>query len=443
MSMNHTIPSRQMDSFADLAVSDRKIRRLGFGIVLLIFGVFGTWAAVAPLDGAAFAPGVVTVQAYRKTVQHLEGGIVKEVLVHNGDIVKRDDPLIILDDAQLGFEYEMTRSQLVAARAMEARLRAERDNLSVIGFGIMADPDNLRGVEARQGETQVFNAQRGSRLGQIAVLQERIGQLKQQIKGLEAMIGTKRQLEKSYSGEINELTDMLSQGFVDKQRLLEQERKLQMLRSEVADHRSTIDKTRLQINETQLQILQIDKDFSADVVKQLAEVQTKIYDLQEKASSLEDRLSHIVIRAPEAGMVIDMTVHTIGGVVRPATPLLDIVPSVSELVIEAQVAPVDIDRVAIGKRADIRFGAFKSSTTPVIEGEVSSVSADRLTNEKTGTAYYLARVRVTEAGARTLGERKLLPGMPADVLIITGERTLLQYLMQPARDAISQSMIEE
>jgi epimerase transport system membrane fusion protein len=326
---------------------------------------------------------------------------------------------------------------------MEARLRAERDTLSAISFGEIADPDSLRGVEARQGETQVFNARQGSRLGQISVLRERIGQLSQQIKGLESMIAAKVHLEKSYSGEIVELTDLLKQGFVDKQRLLDQERKLGMLRSEVADHRSAINKTRLQINETQLQILQIDKDFNTEVVKELAEVQTRMYDLQEKTSSLEDRLSRIVIRAPDAGMVIGMTVHTIGGVVSPATPLLDIVPSVSELVIEAQVAPVDIDRVAIGKRADIRFGAFNSSTTPVIEGEVSSVSADRLVNEKAGTAYYLARVRVTEEGVRTLGERKLLPGMPADVLIITGQRTLLQYLMQPARDAMAQSMIEE
>ncbi len=441
--MNPTMPSRQIESFADLPIADRKIRRLGLGIVGVTFGLFGTWAAIAPLDGAAYAPGVVTVQAYRKTVQHLEGGIVKEVLAHDGDIVQRDDPLIILDDAQLRFEYEIARSQLLAARAMEARLIAERDTLPEIGFGKIADLASLRGEEARQGETQVFNARQGSRLGQIAVLRERIGQLNQQIKGLESMIGAKVSLEKSYSSEINELTDLLQQGFVDKQRLLEQERKLGMLRSEVADHRSTINRTRLQINETQLQILQVDKDFSADVVKQLAEVQTRIYDLQEKTSALEDRLSHIVIRAPDAGMVIGMTVHTIGGVVRPATPLLDIVPSVSELVIEAQVAPVDIDRIAIGKRADIRFGAFKSSTTPVIEGEVSSVSADRLTNEKTGAAYYLARVRVTEEGARTLGERKLLPGMPADVLIITGQRTLLQYLMQPARDVMSQSMIEE
>ncbi|MCE5985026.1 HlyD family type I secretion periplasmic adaptor subunit [Pseudomonas wadenswilerensis] len=437
------MPNRQIESFADLPIADRKIRRLGLGIVGITFGLFGTWAAIAPLDGAAYAPGVVTVQAYRKTVQHLEGGIVKDVLAHDGDIVKRDDPLIVLDDAQLRFEYEMARGQLVAASAMEARLIAERDTLPVIGFGQIADLASLRGEEARQGETQVFNARQGSRLGQIAVLRERIGQLNQQIKGLESMIAAKVGLEKSYSGEIKELSDLLHQGFVDKQRLLEQERKLGMLRSEVADHRSAINRTRLQINETQLQILQVDKDFNADVAKQLAEVQTRIYDLQEKTSALEDRLNHIVIRAPDAGMVIGMTVHTIGGVVRPATPLLDIVPSVSELVIEAQVAPVDIDRIAIGKRADIRFGAFKSSTTPVIEGEVSSVSADRLTNEKTGAAYYLARVRVTEKGARTLGERKLLPGMPADVLIITGQRTLLQYLMQPARDVMSQSMIEE
>ncbi|AZE49388.1 Type I secretion membrane fusion protein, HlyD family [Pseudomonas chlororaphis] len=437
------MPDRQIESFSDLPVSDRKAHRLGMGIVGVTFGLFGTWAALAPLDGAAYAPGVVTVQTYRKTVQHLEGGIVKSVLAHDGDIVKRDDPLIILDDAQLRSEYEATQSLLIAARAMESRLIAERDGLPAIDFGPMSDPASVRGEEARQGETQVFNARRGSRLGQIAVLRERIGQLHQQIKGLESMIAVKVRLEKSYSGEIGELSDLLKQGFVDKQRLLEQDRKLGMLRSEVADHRSTIDKTRLQINETQLQILQVDKDFDSDVAKQLAEVQTKIYDLQEKNSALEDRLSRIVIRAPDAGMVIGMTVHTIGGVVRSATPLLDIVPSVSELVIEAQVAPVDIDRIAIGKRADIRFGAFNSSTTPVIEGEVSSVSGDRLTNEKTGTAYYLARVRVTEHGVRTLGERKLLPGMPADVLIVTGQRTLLQYLMQPARDVMSQSMIEE
>jgi len=172
-------------------------------------------------------------------------------------------------------------------------------------------------------------------------------------------------------------------------------------------------------------------------------VQTKAYDLQERTAAMADRLTRVIIRAPDDGMVIGMTVHTIGGVVRQATPLLDIVPSVSDLVVEAQVPPNDINRVAIGKNADIRFSAFNSATTPVIEGVVTSVSADRLTNEKTGMPYYLARVSVTPDGAKKLGDKKLLAGMPAEVLVKTGERTMLEYLLQPARNAISQSMIEE
>ena len=435
--------SKPDDNFDDVPTSDSKVRRVGYGIVIVVFGLFGTWAAFAPLDSAAYAPGVVTVQTYRKTVQHLEGGIVKDVLVHDGDIVKKGDTVIVLDESQIRAEYEMTFSQLIAAKASIARLAAERDNLSSINFEDIPELTTPRGVEARNGEVQVFNARRGARLGQIAVLQERIGQLNQQIKGTDAMIGTKANLGKSYSGEIGELNDLLAQGFIDKQRLLEQQRKLDMLKTEVEDHRSSIIKTRLQINETPLQLLQVTKDFNSDVVKQLAEVQTKAYDLQERFSALEDRLERVVIRAPDNGMVIGMTVHTIGGVVRPATALLDIVPSISELIVEAHVAPVDISRIAIGKLAKIRFSAFNSATTPEIDGVVTQVSADRLTDEKTGMPYYLTRVRVTEDGEKKLGDKKLLAGMPADVLINTGERTMLQYLMQPARNAISESMIEE
>lgn len=441
--MNRMTLSKPDDNFDDLPTSDRQTRRVGFFIVIVVFGLFGSWAALAPLDSAASAQGVVTVQTYRKTVQHLEGGIVKDVLVHDGDIVKKGDPVIILDDSQLRAEYEMNRSQLIASKAIEARLIAERDGLSSVNFDNIPELMTTRGMEARNGEMQVFNARRGARLGQISVLQERIGQLNQQIKGTDAMIGTKDNLGKSYSGEIGELNELLGQGFVDKQRVLDQERKLDMLKSEVADHRSSIIKTRLQINETQLQLLQVTKDFNSDVVKQLAEVQTKSFDLQERTAAIEDRLSRVVIRAPDNGMVIGMTVHTIGGVVRAATPLLDVVPSISDLVVEAHVLPTDIDRIGVGKLAKIRFSAFNSATTPEIEGRVSQISADRFTDERTGVAYYLARIRVTEAGEKTLGERKLQPGMPADVLINTGSRTMLQYLLQPARNAITESMIEE
>ena len=431
------------DSLADLPTSDRRSRFIGFLIVFVTFGIFGTWATFAPLESAALAPGVVTVQSYRKTVQHLEGGIVKELLARDGDMVAAGDPLVILDDTQLRAEYGMTRSQLVAAQAMEARLMAERDGLEAIDFSRMLESDSVRAREAREGETQIFNARRGSRLGEISVLQKRIGQLNEQISGLQSMIATKRNLEKSYSGEIGELTELLSEGYVDKQRLLEQERKLGMLRAEIADHQSDITRTKLQISETELQILQLNKNFSSEVVGQLAEVQTRVFDLQERVSALEDRISRIVIRAPEDGMILGMKIHTVGGVVSPGTPLLDIVPSVSDLIVEAQVSPIDIDRVSVGKKADIRFSAFKNATTPEIEGKVVQISADRLMNEQTGMPYYLARVSLTEEGIRSLGSLKLQPGMPAEVLINTGDRTMLQYLMQPATDAFARSMIED
>ncbi|NAS96058.1 MULTISPECIES: HlyD family type I secretion periplasmic adaptor subunit [Pseudomonas syringae group] len=426
----------------DMPTSDRGIRRIGVAIVLVTFGLFGTWAALAPLGNAVYGTGVVMVQSYRKTVQHLEGGIVKELLARDGDTVHKDDPLIVLDDSQLRSQFESTRNQLISTQAREARLRAERDELSAIPPLTISGTDSQRAKEAIEGEEQVFRTRKNSRLTEISVQRERIGQLKQQIIGLRDMIRTKVSLEKSYSSEITELKDLLSQGFVDKQRLLEQERKLDMLKSEVSDHESTITKTQLQISETELQIIQLNKNFSSEVAKELSDVQAKVFDLQETASALEDRLSRIVIRAPEDGMVLDMKVHTIGGVVGPGTPLLDIVPESSELVVEAHVAINDIDRISIGKLTDVHFSAFNSATTPVIEGIVTRISADRLKDEA-GEPYYLVRVKLTEKGLKRLGDRKLQPGMPAEVLINAGERTMLQYLLKPASNVFIKSMIEE
>ncbi|EGH31188.1 hemolysin secretion protein D [Pseudomonas syringae pv. syringae] len=426
----------------DMPTSDRGVRRIGVAIVLVTFGLFGTWAALAPLGNAVYGSGVVMVQSYRKTVQHLEGGIVKELLVRDGDTVQKGDPLIVLDDSQLRSQYESTRNQLISTQAREARLRAERDELPSIPPLTISGTDSVRAKEAIAGEQQVFSTRKNSRLTEISVQRERIGQLKQQISGLRDMIRTKISLEKSYSSEITELKDLLSHGFVDKQRLLEQERKLDMLKSEVADHESTITKTQLQISETELQIIQLNKNFSSDVAKELSDVQAKVFDLQETATALQDRLSRVVIRAPEDGMVLDMKVHTVGGVVSAGTPLLDIVPESSELVVEAHVAINDIDRISIGKLTDVHFSAFNSATTPVIEGEVTRISADRLKDDA-GEPYYLVRVKLTEKGMKRLGDRKLQPGMPAEVLINAGERTMLQYLLKPASNVFIKSMIEE
>ncbi|MDO7910181.1 HlyD family type I secretion periplasmic adaptor subunit [Pseudomonas alabamensis] len=430
-------------NFDDMPTSDRGIRRIGLSIVLVTFGIFGTWAAFAPLSNAVHGSGYVTVQSYRKTVQHLEGGIVKELLVRDGDNVKKDDPVIVLDESQLSAEYESTRNQLIVARYKEARLRAERDQLDTIPSVELKGTDSGRAQEALAGEQQVFVSRKASRLGEISVHREQISQLKAQIGGLEEMIRTKQGLEKSYSGEIKQLKDLLAQGFVDNQRLLESQRKLDMLRTEVADHKSNIAKTKLQISETELQIVQLDKKFNADVADELAQVQAQVFDLQEKEAALQDRLSRVVIRAPESGMVLDMKVHTVGGVVQAGKPLMDIVPLSSDLVIEARVAPVDIDRLELGKTADIRFSAFNNATTPVIEGKLTRISADRLTDERTGDPYYLVRVNVTDDGMKKLANRKLQPGMPAEVLINAGDRTMLEYLLKPARNMFAESMIEE
>ena len=430
-------------NFDDMPTSDRGIRRIGLTIVFVTFGIFGTWAALAPLGNSVHGVGNVTVQSYRKTVQHLEGGIVKELLARDGDMVKQGDPLIVLDEGQLSSEYESTRNQLIVARYKEARLRAERDGLQAIPPVVLTGTDSERAQEALAGEQQVFSARHDSRLSEISVQRERISQLKQQILGLQDMIRTKQSLEKSYSGEIVQLKDLLSQGFVDNQRLLEQQRRLDMLKTEVADHQSSIVKTRLQISETEMQIVQLNKKFSSDVASELSDVQAQVFDLQEKESALRDRLSRVVIRAPESGMVLDMKVHTVGGVVSAATPLLDIVPASAELIVEAHVAPNDIDRLSLGKKADIRFSAFNNSTTPVIEGEVTRISADALKDERSGDPYYLVRVKVTEDGMKKLGDRKLQPGMPAEVLINAGDRTMLEYLLKPAQNMLATSMIEE
>lgn len=427
-----------------LEISDRKPRRLGALIVAITFGVFGTWAAFAPIDSAALAPGVVTVKSHRKTVQHFEGGIVRDILVRDGTLVERDQPLLILDDTQARAELGVLRGQYFTARAMENRLAAERDGHDEVLFTeeLLVAVD-LRAVEAMQGEEQIFNARRSDRLGEIEVLEQRIAQLDSQIEGLEALARSKEELAYSYDEEVSDLSELLKEGFVDKQRLRDMQRSAARTRGEYAEHRSSIAEAQVRIGETRLEILQLNKRFLTEVVDQLAEAQARVFDLSERIVAIEDRVRRTVIRSPDSGMVLGMSTHTIGGVIQPGSPLLDIVPEGDELIVEAQVSPMDIDRVEVGTEATIRFSAFRSATTHVIQGEVIRISADRLTDEQTGQPYYLARVEVTEEGRQTLGRLVLVPGMPAEVLIKTGERTFLQYLVQPATNALARSMIEE
>jgi epimerase transport system membrane fusion protein len=418
------------------------VRLIGMAIIFLIFGVFGTWAVVAPLDSAAIAPGIVTIEGNRKTIQHLEGGIISKIFVNDGDTVNSGDPLIQLDETQAKTELQILRGQLFAFLAMEARLIAERNNADSVNFPAELLDSDTRTKEARALEMQQFTARKASHEGEIEILQQRSEQLKSQLSGLTAQIRSKANLSKSYAEEIQDNKALLSEGFVNKQRLRDLQRSKQGLAGEIAEHRAAIAGIKVQMGETRLQILQLGKNFSSEVISQLSDVQAKLFDINERISATDDRVTRSLITAPVGGVVLGLSFHTVGGVVAPANPILDIVPEGNKLIIEAKVTPVDIDRVNIGLEADIRFSAFKSAITPVVQGSVITVSPDILTGQD-GISYYLAKLELTPKGEDLLQGIQLVPGMPAEVLINTGSRTLFQYLAQPATDAFARSLTED
>mgnify|MGYP000034602700 FL=1 len=417
-------------------------KRVGLTLFFLVFGVFGTWSAVAPLEGSAAASGRVTVRSYSSTVQHLEGGIISEIKVQNGDSVRAGDPLLIIDNTQSMAQLEIASSQFVALKAREARLIAERDGLDEVVYPDIPSISEAGVRQEKLAQNGIFQARRAANELRTEVLEQRTEQLREQVAGLEALRASKLVLAKSYADELSDTQELLSQGFSDKTRLRELERNHATFEAQAADHAANIAGTEVQIGEARLQILQLQRDFQNEVVTQLSEVQTNLNDTNERVTALEDVVSRTVVRAPEDGVVNGMQFHTVGGVIGPGRPIADIVPQSEDLIIEASVSPADIDRVSEGQEAIIRFSSF-SSAVPAIFGTVLNLSADAFTDQNTGMSYYLARIEVTPEGMEELGDLELLPGMPAEVFISTGSRTLLQYLLKPFTDSLARSLNED
>jgi len=425
--------------------SDAVPKTIGFLIITIVFGFLMGWSYMAPLESAAYAPGFVTVESYRKTIQHLEGGIVKEIQTKDGELVNKGDLLIVIDDTQLKAQLEILDAQYIAALALSARLEAERDGLTTITFSpYLHTRENDNEVQdVVRIQKQVFNSRKAAREGEIEVLKQRIEQLREQINGLKEQQKSDKKQISLYDEEIVEFKALLKQGYTDKTRMREMERRVAELEGEVAKTKSNIGASKIKMGETKLEIIQIENKHQLEVAEQLSQTVTKINDLEERRLAIQDKLTRTKIVAQDSGMVLGMTVHTIGGVIAPGKPILEIVPQGENLIIEAQVSPVDIDRVHTGLISEVRFSAFNSATTPVIDGEVITVSADSLTDSNTGMPYYLARIRVTPEGYENLGDLKLLPGMPADTLIKTGERTLFEYLIKPITNAFARSFKED
>jgi len=418
-------------------------KRVGLLLMLLIFGVFGGWSLLAPISGAALAPGVVTVKSHKKTVQHLEGGIVKKIYARNGDVVAAGDVLLSMDATQSKAQLEIVKGQFIAQLAKESRLLAERETKASVAYSDELDLSDVRAQDEIESQNYLFKARTSARLGEIAVLEQRIEQLQESVKGLQGLKQSKQALLASYKEEVEDYQALLKEGFSDKVRLRDSERNYARLEGESAELLSSIAATKIQVGETKLQILQREKEFHTQVADELAQTQTGLSDVRERMHALQDTRERTEVRAPVAGIVHNLMVHTEGAVLSSGSPIMDIVPQSDDLVVEAQVALVDIDRVFVGQEVKVRFSAFKSSVTQVISGQLVSLSADRLTDEMTGMPYYMAMVEVTEVGVQEMQGLDLLPGMPAEVLISTGSRTLFQYMTQPVSDALARSLIED
>ncbi len=418
-------------------------RHVGLVIFFLVFGVFGAWASFAPLDGAAIASGVVTVKSYKKTVQHLEGGIVGEILARSGDHVLQGQALLVMDNTQSLAQLEIATLQLVALTALESRLSAERDNLEQITFPQILSRADLNAKSEMEAQRQIFSAGKASRDVQAEVLEQRIEQLQSRAVGLKALKISKEEQAAFYDEELIDVRELLSQGFSDKLQLLNLQRNASRLRGEAAELTANISSAEIQAGETRLNIIQLNRQFLNDVVINLGKTQTNLKDVRERVTALQDIVSRTVVRAPVAGIVNGMQVHTVGGVIEPGRPVAEIVPQREELIIEASISPTDIDRVAAGQEATIRFSAFTSSV-PTIFGKVLRISADSHLDQAIGASFYLAQIEVSPESIANLGNLVLLPGMPTEVFITTGEsRTLVQYLFKPFSNALARSFTED
>lgn len=418
---------------------------IGAIIVFGFFVVFGGWASLAPLDSAALATGVVSVEGKRKTIQHLEGGIVGEIIVRAGDMVSVGEPLILLDDTLPRANLELLQGRLHSAIALKARLHAEsnRQNKIIFPDSIYDKRDQPTISEIIAGQESIFEARRQAMTGKTSILNRRIAQLSEETTGLEGQIRAEDTQIKLLKLEVKDVSGLFKKGLVPRPRLLALQRKLAEIEGSKSKHKADIARTKQNIAETRLQISELHTEMVSEAVQELRETQNQYRDLIEQVRAAEDVLKRIVIRAPISGAVVSLRIHTPGGVIAPGDPLLDIVPMDDRLIIEARVEPKDIDVVYQGLSAQVRLTAFSQRRSRPIEGRVITISADALTDDRNGQAYYLARIELTENPAEALDGLDIQPGMQADVIIVTGSRTLLEYLMQPIGSVVDRALREE
>ncbi len=410
----------------------------------LVFGI-GGWATYTVIAGAVIAPGQLVVESDVKKVQHPTGGVVGELLVREGARVKAGDVLIRLDETQTRANLDIVLKALDELAARRARDEAEREGARVVVF----PPELLARADADEavarlvdGETRLFVSRVAGREGQKAQLRERVTQLTEEIDGLTQQAAAKEREIALIGSELKGVRELFAKNLVPFQRVTALDRDSTRLEGERGQLVATTASTRGKIAETNLQILQIDREMQNEVGKDLAEIRGKWSELVEKRVAAQDQLKRIDMRAPQDGTVHQLTVHTIGGLVTPSEPAMLIVPEADQLLVEVKVQPQDIDNVRVGQGAMLRFPAFNTRTTPELAGHVSRVSADVTQDQKTGAAYYTARIKLSAGEAERLGGLRLVPGMPVEAYMQIGDRSVLSYLVKPLTDQIAKAWRE-
>ncbi len=417
----------------------------GVGLAALLVGGVGGWASLTDISGAVISPGVLVVASRVQEVQHPTGGIVAEICAHDGDRVKAGDVLVRLDATVTRANLAIITKELNELMTRKARLIAERDGADSIVFPQEllrqeSDPDVAQNIAS---ERRLFDIRRSARLGQKEQLEERIKQLRQEGEGYTAQVNAKAQEIVFINRELEGARTLWKQNLMPISKLTEIERGATRIEGERGQFVATLAQSNGKIAETELQILQVDRDLGSEVGKELRDIDATLGELVERKITAEDQLKRIDIRAPQDGTVHESAVHTVGGVIAPGNPIMMVVPNAGSLLIEAKVAPQDIDQLQLGQAAGLRFSAFNQRTTPEINGTISRIGADVTVDQRTGQNYYTVDIATRPEEVARLGDVKLIPGMPVETFIKTGDRKVISYLIKPLRDQIVRAFREQ
>lgn len=427
---------------------DHHYRRLGLIVLGFLIGVFGIWGAFAPLSSAVPASGKVSVASSNRIIQHLEGGIVKSILVKDGDSVSAGQVLMELDTTQSNGQLDIVLAQFYESLGLESRLIAERDGAQSVVFS--RDMYKMQSAAGRsmimEGQRREFNARAKQLVDEKRILSERIEQLRNQIEGLEAMVSSKAALSDSYNDEIKEGEVLYQQQLIDKMHLRDIKREKVRTDGDIANAKAEISSVKAQISEIQAQMISQKQTFIKEVVAELSDTQAKLADNRARLSVLIDTLNRTKITAPVSGIIANSQIHTVGGVVSPGKPILEIVPEGEPLIIEGKVAATDIANVRVGLKAEIRFPGFSHiKSLGIVMGEVIQIAPDAIVDETTKALYYPAKIRVTPEGQKELLRNQLTiqPGIPADVMIVIASRTFLDYMIHPFKNMFTKAFNEQ